>query len=381
MLNEKSGSGAITSDHERTQSSVRLIMTSSIFLLMLFINSFQHTIHRPGLILMAVYYVFAVGQYFWIRLQPDAHHHPRKIFAIFADQSFVAGIAILGGESASYFHFVALWVSIGNGIRYGSKYMYLSNLVGTLGFTSVIIFSPYWREMWTVGVGVIIGLNLIPPYVAKLIRTLEDTQKELAHIVSHDSLTGLLNRRELEMRVTAAMARTSRHQQCMALIYLDLDGFKDVNDEAGHAAGDRLLQSIAKKVGERLRKGDTFIRLGGDEFIVLAEGLKTPSDASILAETIITEVEATRISSDAHRKNTSADDQKVHNSQEYGVSASVGIAIFSGMEGECISAEDLLCQADSAMYLSKKGGENKNKITFFPSVSPSGPVRQCAINA
>jgi len=379
MLNKKPGSGATMNNHERTQSSVRLIMTSSIFLLMLFINSFQHTIHRPGLILMAVYYVFAVGQCFWIRLQPDAHHHPRKVFAIFADQSFVAGIAILGGESASYFHFVALWVSIGNGIRFGRQYMYLSNLIGTLGFTSVIIFSSYWREMWTVGVGVIIGLNLIPPYVAKLIKTLEDTQKELAHIVSHDPLTGLLNRRELLMRVDAAMARTTRHRQCMALIYLDLDGFKEVNDEAGHAAGDRLLQSIAKKVGERLRKGDTFIRLGGDEFIVLAEGLKMPSDASILAETIITEVEATRISSDAHRNNTAAEHQAIHDSREYGVSASVGIAIFSGTEGECISAEDLLGQADSAMYLSKKSGEKK--ITFFPSVLPSGPVRQCAINA
>lgn len=378
MLNETIGS-VLSGNLERGQARIRLVLCTSIFLLMLLINTFVNTIQIPGLILMAIYYVFAVGQYLWIALLPARHARVRKIFAIAADQSFIAGISILGGQSAPLFHFVALWVSVGNGIRFGRQYMYLSNVLGTIGFLSVITFSPYWREMWTAGIGVIIGLNLIPPYVARLIKKLEDTQTQLAYIVSHDPLTGLLNRRELLMRVDAAMARTTRHRQSMALIYLDLDGFKEVNDEAGHAAGDRLLQSIAKKVGERLRKGDTFIRLGGDEFIVLAEGLKMPSDASILAETIITEVEATRISSDAHRNNTSAEHQAVHNSREYGVSASVGIAIFSGTEGECISAEDLLGQADSAMYLSKKSGEKK--ITFFASVLPSGPVRQCAINA
>ncbi|MES2364702.1 MAG: GGDEF domain-containing protein [Pseudomonadota bacterium] len=363
MLNRRNGASLLASNLEHGQATIRLVMTTSIFTLMLLINMYDTAIKLPGLVVMMAFYIFAIVQYLWIRLQPTRVDNTRKFIAILADQSFVSGIAILGGESAALFHFVFLWISVGNGMRFGKKYMYLSNLAGTIGFTNVLMFSPYWHGMWSVGIGVIIGLNLIPPYVAGLIKKLEDAHNELTHIVSHDPLTGLLNRRELGMRITAAMARTGRNQQYMALIYLDLDGFKEVNDEAGHAAGDRLLQNIAEKVGNRLRKGDTFIRLGGDEFIVIAECLTTPSDASVLAETIIAEVSNTQVSSDDHKKMISTDPANTHNSRTYRVSASAGIAIFSETDDESISADTLLGQADSAMYLSKKS--DTSKVTFF----------------
>jgi diguanylate cyclase (GGDEF)-like protein len=363
MLNRANGNSLHACKLEHGQAVIRLVMTTSIFTLMLIISKYDNAIQLPGLMVMMAFYIFAIGQYLWIKLQPSRPDNIRKFIAILADQSFVSGIAILGGESAALFHFVFLWISVGNGIRFGEKYMYLSNLAGTIGFVNVLIFSPYWHGMWSVGIGVIIGLNLIPPYVARLIKKLEDAHTELAHIVSHDPLTGLLNRRELEMRVAAAMARTGRSKQCMALIYLDLDGFKEVNDEAGHAAGDRLLQGIAKKVANRLRKGDTFIRLGGDEFIVIAECLTAPSDASVLAETIIAEVADTQVSSDGHRKMISADSAKTLDSRTYRVSASAGIAIFSETDDESISAEMLLGHADSAMYQSKKS--EYGKVTFF----------------
>ncbi|HET6811678.1 MAG TPA: EAL domain-containing protein [Acidimicrobiales bacterium] len=159
-------------------------------------------------------------------------------------------------------------------------------------------------------------------------------EQELAHQAFHDSLTGLANQALFRDRVHHALTRLSRRGAPLAVLFLDLDGFKNINDSLGHTAGDELLISMAERVQGCLRVTDTAARLGGDEFAVLLEDLTTEHEATVVAERII--VSLARPFRSAGR--------------EVVVGVSVGIAF--GAVG--ISADQLLRNADLAMYTAKR---------------------------
>ena len=164
------------------------------------------------------------------------------------------------------------------------------------------------------------------------------TQEALERLAHHDVLTTLPNRLLLMRRLTQALAQAQRRGTRGALLMLDLDRFKNVNDSLGHPAGDLLLQQVAQRLGQRVRTSDTLARLGGDEFVVLLEDLRSHKDAAQVAQALIEVCSAPY---------TINDDTQVF------VGASVGISLFpdDGMQGD-----RLLQQADAAMFSAKKAG-------------------------
>ncbi|HMJ36627.1 MAG TPA: EAL domain-containing protein [Baekduia sp.] len=162
----------------------------------------------------------------------------------------------------------------------------------------------------------------------------------MLHQALHDALTGLPNRALFTDRIQHALTQGRRRGTSCGVIFLDLDRFKTVNDSLGHAAGDELLVSVARRIDESLRSADTAARLGGDEFAVLLEDLAGPEEAVLVAE---------RISEALHAP-------VVVQGREVFVSASVGIAVGR------VSAQELLRQADVATYRAKAEGQGRHRI-------------------
>jgi diguanylate cyclase (GGDEF)-like protein/PAS domain S-box-containing protein len=167
-------------------------------------------------------------------------------------------------------------------------------------------------------------------------------ESELAHQALHDSLTGLANQTLFRDRVSHALARTSRRHEHLAVLFIDLDNFKTVNDSLGHSYGDEVLVAVARKLEACLRASDTTARLGGDEFAVLLEGLADESQAGEIADLVLTAMQ--------HPVQTSR--------REVVIGASVGIAFAS----PDIDAGHLLRNADLAMYSAKRNGKGRYDV-------------------
>ncbi len=182
---------------------------------------------------------------------------------------------------------------------------------------------------------------------------LKRSQAQLAHMAQHDPLTELPNRLLFMDRLGHAISRAERDGSQLAVLFVDLDGFKGINDTLGHLTGDRLLQEVAKRLAGAIRKDDTVARLGGDEFVVLVERLHAVEDASRLAGKLLGAL-ARPIAIDG---------------RELCVTGSVGISVYP-VDGE--SAEQLLGRADEAMYRAKAGGRNTWRGHAFPG-EPSVP--------
>jgi diguanylate cyclase (GGDEF)-like protein len=162
-------------------------------------------------------------------------------------------------------------------------------------------------------------------------------EKRLAHLASYDSLTGLVNRTTLVHRLNRAVARARRASKQVAVLFIDLDGFKPINDAFGHAVGDELLKLVATRLGTAVRATDTVARLGGDEFAIILEGIVDARDVARVAGKILDAINAPSTIS----------------GRETSISASIGIALFPSSGWE-VSA--LLRHADAAMYRAKQNG-------------------------
>jgi diguanylate cyclase (GGDEF)-like protein/PAS domain S-box-containing protein len=167
-------------------------------------------------------------------------------------------------------------------------------------------------------------------------------EAELQRLANYDPLTELPNRRLLTACLEQALARARRHGGRTALLYIDLDGFKTVNDSLGHPAGDELLVQVARRLGARVRRGDALGRVGGDEFLVIAESLHDPDEAAVLAHGLIDAVA---------RAVTLTGGQEVY------VTASVGISLFP--DDGCSDATAMMRDADAALYRAKEQGRNR----------------------
>ncbi len=164
-------------------------------------------------------------------------------------------------------------------------------------------------------------------------------EEELVRQATHDTLTGLPNRALIRERLSNALDRSLRSGLSIALLFVDLDGFKLVNDTYGHEAGDALLKSVAARLMEQVRPGDTVARLSGDEFVVLCEQLEQPATISVIAERI----------------NAALRQPSPFGNTSLFVTASIGIAIG---HGSTHTADDLLRSADTAMYAVKLKGRD-----------------------
>jgi diguanylate cyclase (GGDEF)-like protein/PAS domain S-box-containing protein len=179
---------------------------------------------------------------------------------------------------------------------------------------------------------------------------------EMTHSAQHDFLTGMPNRMLLNDRVNQAIAWAQRHAKKVAVLFLDLDGFKHINDSLGHATGDKLLQSVAKRLVDCVRGSDTVSRQGGDEFVVLLTEVGQSEDAAITARRMLQTV------AQAH----SVDQHDLH------VTTSIGVSVFPD-DGQ--DAETLIKNADTAMYQAKENGRQSYQF-FKPAMNVRAVERQ-----
>ncbi|MGZ8217439.1 EAL domain-containing protein [Methylomagnum sp.] len=171
------------------------------------------------------------------------------------------------------------------------------------------------------------------------ISMLKQHEKQLEHLAHYDALTGIPNRVLLADRMHQAIAHARREQKLMAVCYLDLDGFKTINDTVGHDAGDQVLIETARRFAGTIREDDTVARLGGDEFVLLLQGLVKPEDCAITLQRLLEAVA----------------EPILLQGRSHVVTASIGATIYP-LDDE--NSDTLLRHADQAMYLAKQSGKN-----------------------
>jgi diguanylate cyclase (GGDEF)-like protein/PAS domain S-box-containing protein len=181
---------------------------------------------------------------------------------------------------------------------------------------------------------------------------------QMTHTAQHDFLTGLPNRMLLNDRIEQAIALAPRHGKTSAVLFLDLDGFKHINDSLGHSIGDKLLQSVAERLVTCVRSADTVSRQGGDEFVVLLSEMAQPEDAAITARRVLQAVAEPHL----------IDGHDLH------VTSSIGVSVFPD-DGR--DAETLIQNADTAMYQAKENGHQSYR--FFTSAMNERAVARQSI--
>ncbi len=169
-------------------------------------------------------------------------------------------------------------------------------------------------------------------------------EEEIAYRAYHDPLTDLPNRALFLDRLTVATAHAERQQRRLAVMFIDVDDLKMVNDTLGHATGDELLNRIAQRLGDMIRRGDTVARVGGDEFLILLPDVHGEQDASSIAQKILDRIAAPFV---------------VHG-EEMHVTASIGVAMYPN---DGVDAETLIRNADGAMYRVKERGGNRFQLS------------------
>jgi len=271
----------------------------------------------------------------------------RRLVGLVHDQIFATLLLVLADEKASLFLFVYAWVAIGNGFRYGVKYLYASSALGFLCLSFVFLKSEYWQQHQLFGIGVLIMTVALTGFTANLFTRLKNAHHEIEKMATHDSLTGLPNRRLLVDRLKNSMLLNPRHSRCVGVVYFDLDGFKAVNDQHGHQAGDLLLKEVALKVQACIRETDTFARLGGDEFVIVLDSLMPPADPTFVARRILNAIESIQ----------EIEGKKIK------ISASIGLAKLTQINETIESDPELVIKsADEAMYKAKKTGKGRIEL-------------------
>ncbi|WP_137822394.1 bifunctional diguanylate cyclase/phosphodiesterase [Pseudomonas sp. D(2018)] len=287
--------------------------------------------YDPGLFYLSLAIaVAASGAALWIafRLRHDAPY----VRLARAGAAVVMGVAIVGmhytGMAAANFPLGSICGAAVAGLD--SRWLASLVIVVTLAILAIALLTSVLDAR-------------LEARTAQLASSLERANQELTHLALHDNLTKLPNRTLLEDRIDQAIHKVNRNGGCFGLLFMDLDGFKPVNDAFGHHVGDLLLRDVAQRLREHLRAEDTLARIGGDEFVLLAS-LGEPNDAVTLASQLVALVGSVFEVA----------------GQELRVSTSVGIALYPG---DGATREELLMNADAAMYHAK--GAGKNGYSFF----------------
>jgi len=175
------------------------------------------------------------------------------------------------------------------------------------------------------------------------ISSIKQYEEQLKHAAHHDALTGLANRVLFGVHLDHSLQKAKRNKGGFALLFLDLDGFKAVNDSLGHNAGDQLLQCVAQRLEECIRDEDTAARFGGDEFTIILEDVKQATDAEIVAAKIINAIS----------------EPVVFGDQSICIATSIGISLYPD-DGQ--DNKELMQAADSAMFRAKSRGKNNYRL-------------------
>src|SRR6185437_7709801 len=216
-----------------------------------------------------------------------------------------------------------------------------------------------WRDVEALGAN-LLGEEAVDGIVLNIrdISERKSLQAELEHQAFHDTLTGLPNRALFRNRVEHALGAQHRNGQSVAVLFLDIDDFKTVNDSLGHAAGDKVLQEVSRRLEDCMRPTDTAARLGGDEFAVLINDSESEMSAIEIAQRVMSTLAVA----------LPLDDREV------AIRTSIGIAFSDGQEQACQDAGELLRNADAAMYMAKESGKNDYQV-FQPEMHAQALAR------
>lgn len=221
-----------------------------------------------------------------------------------------------------------------------TKRLHQNGRVCDMEITITPLIDIYGRIMGAIEVGHDVSLYL------SLQKELELQKQSLQHIAHHDALTGLPNRLIFSDRLGVALTKASRSQEMLAVLFIDLDRFKQINDTLGHECGDIVLKTVAQRFKTAIRESDTLVRLGGDEFIIILDKMQKKEDVILVVKKILQQ----------------AIQPIVYKEHLMTLSASIGIAMYP-TNGE--DEANLLKHADKAMYEAKnKGG---NTYAFYES--------------
>lgn len=280
---------------------------------------------------------------------------------------FVMAMAVLGSSAAL--------LAIGVGVlalvrrRPGARMFVLATVifqVGVIayGLRTLDLLPTNALTSYGLQWGSVIEMMLLSLALAGRIQALRFAKEQAQAAALHDRLTGLANRAHLDQHLAQAVARSRRTGRGLAILLIDLDGFKTVNDTRGHRVGDRLLQSVGQRLQEQIRETDLVARYGGDEFVVVCEGVESEPVALALGEKLLAALEPACPLGD----------------EQFSVGASIGIAWVpgsgslhrqAGADGPPVSdPEALLAQADEAMYDAKRLGKGRCAMAR-PSARPA----------
>jgi diguanylate cyclase (GGDEF)-like protein len=247
------------------------------------------------------------------------------------------------------FIFIYLWVIVGYGLRYGRRYLSAAMILGIVSYLLMVAITPYWRNDTYLAFGYLGCLITLPLYFFSLLKKLNTSNAELAKLAEelqimamHDSLTGLPNRSLFQESLEHALSMAQRRRERVAVLFIDLDGFKEINDTHGHPSGDVVLKTVASRLLALVRKSDLVARLAGDEFMVLLNDASREK-VNLVAHKLISEISASIVISDC----------------TLAVTASIGIAVYpeSGT-----TAAEIMAKADAAMYQCKQQGKNRMMV-------------------
>jgi len=263
---------------------------------------------------------------------------PRRITAIVLDIGVVTyGLYFLGEAGIPLFG-LYLFNACGNGFRFGPRYLYLSGALSILGFAFTLATSDYWASQRSLGIGILLVLVVIPMYFASLTSQLHTVLGHMRKIAIHDNLTGLPNRHSFYEHLQQILKSAEKNRTKLAVVFIDLDGFKPINDALGHGAGDEVLRSVANRLKQCVRHNDMVARIGGDEFVIILLDIETTFMLSVVRKLI--DMIAAPYTGTARTVT---------------LTSSVGISTYPD-NGSTV--DELVAHADAAMYRAKRAGRN-----------------------
>mgnify|MGYP001764847586 CR=1 FL=1 len=270
----------------------------------------------------------------------------RLLTVILLDEVGFGLVMWRGEEATAVIAWLPIFMSLGNGLRFGMRIALYSASLAAVCMSAVFISVPYWQQLGAAGIGMVLAAVIVPVYGVALARKLDLRRREAerradeAEVATRtDQLTRAANRVGFmkAMERVVEEARSSGMAACV--FYIDLDGFKSVNDQVGHHAGDRVLVEVADALRACVRSTDVVGRLGGDEFAIVARGMSDRRDAEALAEKIAVAVRAIQVHGAGLQ-----------------LGASIGICMLPNV---AVSApQDAIDAADQAMLSVKKTSKN-----------------------
>jgi len=341
--------------HEQAQSLARIVICLLILLILLGSKLFfasDTRVEGGYIVLVSAYLLLSLAHYLIVSKYKDQFIW-RRYVSIASDLGITSyGLYLLGTTGLALYP-LYLWIVIGNGLRFGPRYLRIATLVGLSGYLTACWAAEILYTHTTIVLGLLLGMILIPKFFLVMVRklaeinqALQEKSKENEYAATHDTLTGLPNRNMFHQRLAQVLDKAGREKLNVAVIFIDLDAFKSINDNFGHESGDVLLIKVAQCLSGSLRSSDLVARLGGDEFMVLLEDCGGPTEISAVVEQI----------------NKCAGRYYELDQYQTFVTWSCGVAIFP-QDGT--DTTTLIKHADTAMYQAKSAGPNQ--FMFYSS--------------